>query len=310
MSFSDLMSSSRGPGVVGMILALVVMAIFVILFVFAFDDRFQGGQKSIQSVISDQAQEIDSFHSGIEDGKKTLVGIKVMTSKAEELAQLNRDAPRFAERLSSFERDAVTAKEELARSEQDFEAYKDRYRTYVRNKAKGEVWETLKTEDGKTYTNVKVREVTPVGIQVMHDDGHKRIPFELLPDSLQDYFQFDADQKAKVLASEDAALNEHEAAVASTKAQETSVKEVMPKVEKTAVARDIAIKQGQIASIRREISNLKVELSKAEARASEARFYGRSFKDSTGPISRDIASKESRISMLEAEILQLNLKQN
>jgi hypothetical protein len=304
------MSSSRGPGVVGMILALVVMAIFVILFVFAFDDRFQGGQKSIQSVISDQAQEINSYLSGIEDGKKTLVGIKVMTSKAEELAQLNRDAPSFAEKLSSFERHAVTAKDELARSEQDFEAYKDRYRTYVRNKAKGEVWETLKTEDGKTYTNVKVREVTPVGIQVMHDDGHKRIPFELLPDSLQDYFQFDADQKAKVLASEEATLNEHEAAVASTKAQETSVKEVIPKVEKTAVARDIAIKQGQIVSIRREISNLKVELGKAEMRASEARFYGRSFKDSTGSISRDIASKESRISMLEAEILQLNLKQN
>jgi hypothetical protein len=38
MSFSDLMQSGRGPGVIGMLLALVVLVGFGLLFMFAFDE--------------------------------------------------------------------------------------------------------------------------------------------------------------------------------------------------------------------------------------------------------------------------------
>ena len=44
MGFSDLLSSSRGPGVIGVLVALLVLGGFGTLFV-VFDDNMQGGGK-------------------------------------------------------------------------------------------------------------------------------------------------------------------------------------------------------------------------------------------------------------------------
>lgn len=46
MSFSDMMSSGRGPGVIGMILALIVLLGFGVLFMFASRKADRAGNRS------------------------------------------------------------------------------------------------------------------------------------------------------------------------------------------------------------------------------------------------------------------------
>jgi hypothetical protein len=72
MSFSDMMSSGRGPGVIGMLMALVVLVGFGVLFMFATDEGFQGGDQSIESIIKHQAGDIESLKGGIANGMKSL----------------------------------------------------------------------------------------------------------------------------------------------------------------------------------------------------------------------------------------------
>lgn len=52
MGFTDMMSSGRGAGVIGSIMAVVVLGGFVLLFVLVFDEGLQGGGETIESVIA------------------------------------------------------------------------------------------------------------------------------------------------------------------------------------------------------------------------------------------------------------------
>ena len=75
MSFSDMMSSGRGPGVIGMVMALIVLLGFGLLFMFAFDEGLQGGSQSIQSVIAQQAKHIIDDQQAITTGRESLAKI-------------------------------------------------------------------------------------------------------------------------------------------------------------------------------------------------------------------------------------------
>ena len=309
MSFSDLMSSGRGPGVIGMVMALIVLLGFGLLFMFATDEGFQGGDQSIESLIAHQAKDIEFSKGTIENGRQLLGDAPERIKKAKELSRLKRGSLALQERVVALERDIESGKAEAVLSDKAFEDYKDQYRAYVRGKAKGETLDTLKTGSGVIYKNVSIREVTAVGIQIRHDDGHKRIAFEELPEAMKDHFQFDPKQKAAAVASEQAKWNEHEAA--AVVAGDLADKEVARQKQKEAelakerTMRDVAIKQAQISSIQQEIGNLEREVDRAEAQARSARSAGRIHINKSSSISGDIRSRQGRIATLEAEISQM-----
>lgn len=309
MSFSDLMSSGRGPGVIGMVMALIVLLGFGLLFMFATDEGFQGGDQSIESLIAHQAKDLEFTKGTVENGRELLGDAPERIKKAKELSRLKRGSLALQERVVALERDIESGKAEAVLSNKAFEDYKDQYRAYVRGKAKGETLDTLETGSGVIYKNVSIREVTAVGIQIRHDDGHKRIAFEELPEAMRDHFQFDPSQKAAAVASEQAKWNEHEAAVAV--AGDLADKEIAKQKEKEAelakerTMRDIAIKQAQITSLHQEIGNLEQEADRAEAQASSARAAGRIHISRSSGISGDVRSKQNRIVVLQAEIRQM-----
>ena len=282
MSFSDLMSSGRGPGVIGTVMALIVLLGFGLLFMFATDEGFQGGDQSIESLIAHQAKDIEFSKGTIENGRQLLGDAPERIKKAKELSRLKRGSLALQERVVALERDIESGKAEAVLSDKAFEDYKDQYRAYVRGKAKGETLDTLETGSGVIYKNVSIREVTAVGIQIRHDDGHKRIAFEELPEAMKDHFQFDPKQKAAAVASEQAKWNEHEAA--AVVAGDLADKEVARQKQKEAelakerTMRDVAIKQAQISSLQQEIGNLEREVDRAEAQARSARSVGGSVK--------------------------------
>lgn len=292
-----------------MIMALIVLLGFGLLFMFATDEGFQGGDQSIESLIAHQAKEIEFSKRGVENGRKLLGEAPERIKKAKELNRLKRESVALQERIATLGRDIESGKAEAVVSHQAFEGYKDQYRAYVRGKAKGETVETLETRSGVIYNNVSIREVTAVGIQIRHDDGHKRIPFEELPETMKDYYQFDPKQKAAAVASEQAMLKEHEAA--AVVAGDLADKEISKQKEKEAelaqgrTMREIAIKQAQISSIQQEIGNLEQEADRAEAQANSARSTGRIHLNRSSSISGDIRSRQNRIAALLAEIRRM-----
>jgi hypothetical protein len=77
-------------------------------------------------------------------------------------------------------------------------------------------FETLTTVDGKTYSGVTVREVTPSGIKILHEAGVATLPFEKLPKEIQDQLGgFDSDAAAKHRATEEAKQRQNEEGIAA-----------------------------------------------------------------------------------------------
>lgn len=71
----------------------------------------------------------------------------------------------------------------------------------------------LTTTKGKKYVNVKVREVTPAGLRIMHDLGVRFVPFSELPDELKKRFGYDAEAEEKYKKEQAAAEEEQQAAM-------------------------------------------------------------------------------------------------
>lgn len=294
---------------IGMLLAMVVLIGFGLLFLFAFDEGLQGGEQSIESVIAHQSKEIESTQIGIEQGKLKLAHGPALTALAKDLSGTKRTNIAALENIVSAKQAIELGKSQLEELGRNFEEYKDKYRAFVRGKAKGESIALLETRSGGVYKNAVIREVTPVGIQIRHDDGQKRLPFEDLPDAMVDYYQFDPRQKSDALAAEAVIRNEHEAqaAVANTLADgvmaEQRKREQEERREK--VRRGIETRQAQIEGLRQEVESLNNEMDRAASAADSARAAGRMHINKSGSINGSIRSKQNRIAAIQAEISQM-----
>ena len=311
MSFSDMMSSGRGPGVIGMIMALVVLLGFGLLFMYASDETERVGQ-SIESLIAHQAKDIEAQKVNLVLSQQKLDTAPARSASAKDFARIKRGNLALQDKAAELTRVIEAAKAAVALKLQALATYKDEYRAYARGKAKGNTLEKLETVTGVTYNNVTIREVTAIGIQIRHADGQKRIPFEELPEAMKDHFQFDPKQKDLALAEESATRTEHEAAVAvaddlaGQKMGEYREKEAQATKER--IRQEIAVKEGLITSIKDEIKSLEMEQDRAASEAMAARAAGRMHINKSGSIGSNIRSKLNRIGILSAEVIQMKAR--
>ena len=303
------MSSGRGPGVIGMVMALIVLLGFGLLFMFAFDEGLQGGDQSIESIIAHQAKDIIYDQQSITAGRESLAQAPTKLANIKELSRLKRENEALETNIVQLVSAVATGKTDVVKANDVFEAYKDQYRAFVRNKAKGESIEKLETLSGVNYLNVNIREVTAIGIQIRHEGGQKRIAFEDLPAEMRDRFQFDQTQKQEALAQEAETRENHEAAVAVAETmadQQMDQKREMDTAKAKAKSkRAIVMKEVQIKSLEDEIHSLNAELNQAAVAADAARAAGRMHLNKSNGISVTIRSKQNRIVTLKSEINQL-----
>lgn len=203
MGFSDLLTSSRGPGVIGTLLALLVLVGFGTLYVFVFDEGLQGGGKRIEAVIRDDALTIESHKRQIESLRKAIDEGNRLKEQALEIEQvkvrLESGAQAKAEKEAAKE-EAVAANEA---AESAWEEYKDAYRASEWAAAQGEELGDLRSLSGRMYKKVVIRKVEHTGIQITDETGPKSIDSEELPLELQDRFQFSLEKKAEVVTKRD-----------------------------------------------------------------------------------------------------------
>lgn len=312
MSFSDMMQSSRGPGVIGTLLALVVVLGFGLLFLFAFDEGFQGGGKSIESVIKAQASEIDNMKDEIAAGTATLEREPARIAATDGLKRVRLAMKGLEEKEGVLKSKIEALKAELLTRSEQWEAYKNEYRVFIRGKAKGQVLETLETRNGEIFKSVSIREVTAIGVQIRHDNGFKRIAFEELKDDLQDFYQFDPAQKESAVADETAARDKHEAAVAVVNGQQEELMALQHEKDdieaKAKIQGQIAEKEAQIKNLESDINGLEHDKTMAQASADAARAAGKMHLNKTGNIDSRIRYKKNQISALQADITQMQSK--
>ncbi len=293
------MQSGRGPGLIGMFMALVVMLGFGLLFLFAFDDGLQGASQSIESVIAQQKREIEALLQGIASSEKVLARGEGLSALEKECSALKRENQDREANLNGLRNDITLSNNAIAAIEQEFESYKNQYRVVVRSNAKGRTMAELKTRKGEVYANVVIREVTAIGIQIRHEGGLRRIHFEELPDEMQQQFQFDPDQKAAAVASEAAVRKEHESAVTASDVA-TSQKATAQKIKdaedlRVKTMRAIAIKESQLKALSEEITHIENALPMEDRK-----------KLGRAPIMRvELAAKKHNRAELQAQINQL-----
>ena len=264
MSFSDLMSSSRGPGVIGMVFALIVLIGFGVLFIFAFDEGLQGGEQTIESFVRDQNKRIERLNVNIAGGGNELLKVPALMKLKKDFLAARKVSMNQQGQIDSLKVGVSSSLERMAKQEREFDDYKNEYRAFARDQAKGRKVEELTARSGEIYKNVTFRKVSAVGIQIRYDAGLKRIPFDDLSDELQDHFQYDPRQKDEAIARELAIRSQHEKAVLASNVAGDEMADVRQeakhKQEMADVRRAIARKSAEIKSLASQIRRLKMAI--------------------------------------------------
>jgi hypothetical protein len=279
MSFSDLMSSGKGPGVIGLLLALVVLGGFLLLGTLTLDEQFQGGGRTITSVISNQEEQIESLRRDLEYSEGKLASLVERKRIADDLAKAKVGVSRQQALVAELGVKVADTGEEITALKHAFEDYKTKYRTVVRDAAKGTALDEFETLDGEVYKQVSIREVNSVGMLISHRDGSKRIPYANLPREMQDLYQFDAEEMEAKKAAEALARKQHLLATAAAQkaSQEQSEQNQIEQQRANTVKREQAISaiSSRITSLTDEIrtmeSNIDSETQKKFSRAPQLR---------------------------------------
>jgi len=296
-----MMQSGRGPGVIGMLLAMVVLAGFSVLFLLAFNEDPAGSKLTPEAIIHDQEKEIVELSAAITQRRTNLEPLPKLQAAERRLSGVKQEIKTASDRAEAAKANIADLTSRISTVQTELEDYKNRYRESSRLGAKGEDLGTLTTRSGKVYQKAVIREVNALGMRIAYDGGAgaTSIPFEELPPALQDRFQFDPKQRDELLAKQRQ----------SVKAQDEVVKEVLDQAKnldsqrksiedaqrKENARRAIALKKSQIITLDGEIQQLEIDL---------VREMQKKLRQ-TNAIKSKIATKQQQRTQLMTEIGQL-----
>ncbi len=264
--FDDLISSSKGPGVIGTVMALVVLSGFVLLYFLVFDSSLQGGGVKIETVIRDQAVEIAGLQDRV-NGKTQETSViperQKILSELEQVTGKTRLDKNTAEELV---RVISQVKTEIVKTGGNFEAYQQAFHLQIRGEATGSKYPELKTVSGKTYKDVTITRVDAIGMAFTHQDGTSRVDFADLPIELQEHFQYNPKEKELARRAEDNVAGKHleEVESALTKSRQEADKEQTIGNDKSEAA--IAILRARVTDLDQQIATVQREYDSEKSR--------------------------------------------
>lgn len=253
--FDDLITSSKGPGVIGTVMALVVLSGFVLLYFFVFDSNMIGGGKRIEAVIRDQATEIGALQERLEAKTKETAIVPERQKIAAELEEVSRKKLADKETLDGLVGRIARVKNEIVETGKGYEAYQQAYHVQIRGEAAGRKYPELKTVSGKSYKDVTITRVDAIGMAFTHQDGSSRVDFSDLSSDIQEQFQYNPKEKEQARKAEDTATGKHfeEVETALTKSKEEADKDWETTGRAKAEA-NVALLRAKVADLDRQIA--------------------------------------------------------
>ncbi len=312
-TFDDLLSSARGPGVIGTLLALVVLVGFSGLYLLAFEKGSNGGSGlDLASEIKHQDVEIENLHDRISLVQKSLEAVPALEKKVMDIEAITKSTRLNQGTLTGLQNLASTLRGDVESSKNELLAYKAEYRAYMRDKAKGEQIEEITTLSGKTYKHVVVREVTPIGMQIRHDDGFTRIPCDDLPQALQDRFQFDPQEKLAAMKAESSSEQNHikkvEEADAIRQVQASADRANKEQEDKAKMRAQVAMLEAQIKMIDIDILDLQKQAARSRAQTAASKAEGHRVLGHSNEFEYAIQTKKNERADMQNRILVLKSK--
>jgi chromosome segregation ATPase len=107
-----------------------------------------------------------------------------------QMTSLTKEKELLKEQKVKLEADLEAAGKALENLDKEFSSYRSQYKLSILERAPGMSLGNFVAE-GKTYINVKVREVTDEVIAFMHESGTDKVRWESLPQNLQDLFGYE-----------------------------------------------------------------------------------------------------------------------
>ncbi|MBK1829446.1 hypothetical protein JIN77_01810 [Verrucomicrobiaceae bacterium R5-34] len=175
--------------------------------------------------------------------------------RVEELKNQSISALKEAETLRALIAGEKEAIKLIAKAK---EAHRLEYRDYVRGEAIGKSYEKITTRLGKDYHDVRVTDVTPLGVSITHRTGAVMLGFRQIPVAWQRGLMFTAAEMA-------------EAAKAEQKRQTMARNQIDRRVRANTKTMKSQELMREKASLRRQIASLNIKLTAANFEASLAR---------------------------------------
>lgn len=319
MGFTDLLSSSRGPGVIGTLLALLVLVGFGTLYLFVFDEGLQGGGMTIEGVLKHQSERIETLKIQINNGEQRLVDAREAKARGAEADQLIAINKSSESQIAELTAQVEEAEKEVAAATATWEKYKDEYRASEWASAVGEKLPDINTADGEVFSNVVIKLVDHTGVRINHSSGSKTIKPEDLPFEIHDRFQFSKEKtdesREKIAENADEHSKSVDVAQRAKKAQDKLMQVDRLKKENKNLSEQIiqskrSLPRKQVA-VDRMRSNIRTEKSKKGgiSRAPEMQVKLRAmeralseFRRSIPEMQRTISDNRRQISRLERDV--------
>lgn len=197
------------------------------------------------------------------------------------------------DRIASLTVEKIRLRNAIPSMESEFAEYRSRYRKNVWAKATGERMGDLFIKSGRQFEQVVINRVTPLGLDISHAHGLAKVDFMELSLALRERFQWDEQERARILATEqESQLDRPLSAVSS--AEKTGL--IVPQ------GADIASVRAEIILWRSRISTLRIELSQAESQSrhgSNRSVPGslRTWGEQAALLRQDITRSEARLAL-------------
>jgi hypothetical protein len=254
-----MLSPNDHPGIMASLMGLVVIVFVGVGLSLLADGRsgFLEIKSSIQSEIDHDKDEIFRLKDRTQEASSTLNDqieqsnqFQKQTDLASQIERTRLDQAHLSRTRSELN-SAIIALESL------FSDYRREYRRKIWALAVGEKIHYLKLKDGREYRLVTISKITDVGLEIRHADGIARIQAPDLDPIFQDRFQWDDEQRRKLLEEESEPQNDPRKDVLSvTKKSAAEVKADLKKVKD----QDELVERGKLHFVQARVKMVKAKM--------------------------------------------------
>jgi hypothetical protein len=267
-----LSESSDQSGMVGFLVGIIVLVFVGIGFSVVVDKRFKfsTGKAEIEQTLTSEKHQLETLRRQTEIARTDYEeSSRPLRDQPAELERVKRSASDSAQRLQELRGQRDALKDSIESERSSFAEYRAAFRKQVRQAAAGEKLAQLEVIGGKVYHDVTIRRVTSEGMEVVHSQGVLSLAPDDLADSWQQRFQWDAEEAASATNGGKAAADRHDKSVEKQLQGQPQPEKPEPRLSPEKQAKQEADKK--LASLRRDVTDAKRRLDRAEMEVARAR---------------------------------------
>jgi hypothetical protein len=268
-----MLSADDHPGVFTFMVGMIVLVMAGVGLSLVIDRRlsFSSGKLRTQREINLDAAEIESLAATRDERSRLLESqTEKPPNSSEAAAEILGKTETMRQRQVTLEDACKQLHQAIAGIEGDFSRFRAEYRRKTWAGAQGEKLGNLVLANGREYRDATITRVTDVGLEIRHADGIARIQAPDLDQKIQDRFQWNDEERRKILKQESAHLEgiaagpAEEVPAIAARIPETSVSETRrPLANTTPDSSELATLRRLVIGWKSKVAMLRIERSVA-----------------------------------------------